>query len=100
MGSLEEYEKTNLRISRGLSLWLNEVHGIKGATDCAVTESEVERGWSTGCDTCGYGADDDKVYFYVWYTDDGGEGWRKSVRVEGTNVNFLPEILPYIDRAN
>lgn len=101
MGSLEEYESYERKIERGLILWLREVHGVS-AVKAEASEAEVERGWSTGCETCGYGADEDTVYFYVKYreVDDDDSWYWKSVKVEGTNVNFLPTILPYIDRAN
>lgn len=34
-------------------------------------EEEFEKGWSSGCDTCGYGADDDSYKVFIYYTHSG-----------------------------
>lgn len=86
------------KIERGLKLYLKEVVGVT-ATDAWISESEVERGWSSGCDTCGYGADEDTVYTPICYRTTERD-WTQEHRIDGTSINFLPELLGYIDRAN
>lgn len=90
-----EYEE---KIERGLKLYLKQNRDIT-ATTAWIGESEVERGWSSGCDTCGYGADEDKVTTPIYYKTE-EYGWTSTVEIEGTSLNFLPELLSYIDRAN
>lgn len=86
------------KIKRGLVLWLREVRGVT-ATDARLNESEVERGYSSGCDTCGHGADDDTITTTISYKT-AGKSWWDSVEIPGTSIDFLPELLGYIDRAN
>ena len=86
------------KIEKGLILWLYEAKGIE-ATEASIGESEVERGWSTGCDTCGYGADEDSIETPISYRAESGGQWRV-VQIEGTSINFLPTLLEYIDRAS
>lgn len=86
------------KIEAGLKLWLKEVHGID-ALSAELNESEVERALYTGCETCGYGGGEDKITTAITYRT--GKTYRDwgSVEIEGTSVNFLPELLSYIDRA-
>ncbi len=86
------------KIKRGLVLYLREVHGITAKT-ASIGESEVERGWSSGCDTCGYGSDEDTINTPIYYKES-GEDWGRSLQIPGTSIDFLPELLGYIDRAN
>lgn len=92
---MSSYEE---KIERGLKLYLKEEHGIT-AVSASIGESEVERGWSSGCKTCGYGADEDTVKTPIYYKTYKG-GWTQSVEIDGTSINFLPELLSFIDRAN
>lgn len=92
---MSDYEK---KIERGLILWLREEKGIT-AISASIGESEIERGWSSGCDTCGYGADEDKVTTPVYYKTS-SDKWNSSIEIEGTSINFLPTLLEYIERAN
>ena len=89
------------KISAGLVLWLKDVRGVD-AVSAALNESEVERSYYEGCDTCGYGAEDDKITTTITYERTGVKGWERygSVEIDGTSVNFLPELLSYIDRAS
>lgn len=88
----------NERIKRGLILFLREVHNIY-ATDAWLEESEVERGWFSGCETCGYGGDDDAITTDLKYkTLDATYASRVTLRE--SSLDFLPTLLPYIDRAN
>lgn len=86
------------KIEAGLKLWLKEVHSID-AISAELNESEVERALYTGCETCGYGGSEDKITTTITYRT--GKTYRDwgSVEIEGTSVNFLPELLSYIDRA-
>lgn len=85
------------KIERGLILFLREKHGIT-ATSASIGESEVESGWD-GCDTCGYGGSEDAVKTPITYKQD---GWLYAsvLEIDGTSLEFLPELLNFIDRAN
>lgn len=86
------------KINAGLVLWLKDVRGVD-AVSAALNESEVERSGYEGCETCGYGGSEDKITTTITYRT--GKTYRDwgSVEIEGTSVNFLPELLSYIDRA-
>lgn len=86
------------KIKRGLILWLREVHNIT-AIDAELNESEVERGYFSGCDTCGHGAGEDKITTGISYKASDYKYWQ-SVEIQGTSIDFLPKLLEYIDRAN
>jgi hypothetical protein len=85
------------RIERGLLLFLREKHGITAET-AYIGESNVEEGWE-GCDTCGYGGGDDTVKTPIYYKS---SGWlyNNALEIDGTSLEFLPELLNFIDRAN
>lgn len=85
------------RIERGLILFLREKHGIT-ATSASIGESEVEKGWE-GCETCSYGGSEDQVKTPITYKQD---GWLhgSTLEIDGTSLEFLPELLNFIDRAN
>lgn len=85
------------KISRGLILWLREVKGIR-ATEAQLHESETEKAQFSGCETCGYGGDDDKIYTDIAYKDE-DSNWG-IVKLEGTSIDYLPTLLYFIDRAN
>jgi len=85
------------KIKAGLLLWLKDVHGID-AYWAELSESEVERGYYDGCETCGYGGDDDTIVTRVTYASQGVR-FRQNVEIKGTSIDFLPELLKYIDRV-
>lgn len=93
--SEKNYER---EIEKGLILWLSEVRGIE-AVEASIEESEGERGWIDGCDTCGYGAEGGTIETPIFWKGEGDRFWNR-VTIKGTSVNFLPELLGYIDRAN
>lgn len=82
-------------IENGLKLWLREVHDVK-ADSAQINESEVERAMYDGCETCGYGGEQDTVSFTISYYEATTYG---SVQLDGLSTDFLPELLPYIYRA-
>ena len=92
--------KTNYeeKIERGLKLFLKEEYGVT-AISAFICESEVERGWSDGCETCGYGSDEDTVTTPIYYKEE-KFGYTRQQDIKGTSINFLPQLLDYIDRAN
>ena len=49
-----------------------------------------------GCETCGYGGEQDTVSFTISYYEATTYG---SVQLGGLSTDFLPELLPYICRA-
>ena len=85
------------RIKRGLILYLKEMHGLD-VVDAMINESEIEEAWG-GCDTCGYGETGPHVTFTIGYKELGDLHYGY-VEKDGTSVGFLPEFLPYIDRAS
>lgn len=90
------------KIEAGLILWLKEVHG-EDVVSAYLTESEIEKSYYDGCETCGYGGEDDKITTYIGFTRAGkGNKYQRSggVNIEGTSINFLPTLLDYIDRAS
>jgi hypothetical protein len=86
------YEK---KIERGLILWLREIKDIK-ATEAQLSAEGEEESYGY-CDTC-YGTSAAAV-IYVAYKAEGDQHWSE-VEVERNSLDFLPELLPYIDRAN
>lgn len=92
---MSNYEE---KIERGLKLWFKEVQDLT-VSSAWIGESEVERGYDGGCDTCGWGADEDTIETPIYYklTED---DYIRSRTIEGTSLNFLPQLLGYIDRAN
>jgi hypothetical protein len=90
-----DYEE---KIERGLILFLREEFDVK-ASRASIGETEIERGFFGGCDTCGYGSDEDEIFFYINYSTETDQR-RGYARLEGSTLNFLPTILPYIERAN
>lgn len=86
------------RIKRGLILYLREVHDIK-AVDAELGLTEFEAGQYEGCETCGYGSDDDKVWTPLRYKEEGDRYWN-TIELDTTTLDLFPTLLPYIDRAN
>ena len=87
------------KIKRGLLLYLREVHKIT-AIDAEIGMTEFEAGSWEGCDTCGYGADEDEVWTPLRFKRAQDKYW-DFIKLDTVNsVNLLPELLPYIDRAN
>lgn len=87
----DTYER---KIERGLILWLREEKDVKAVEATLNAEGEDE---SYGyCDTC-YGTSA-VAKIYVSYRDEDGK-WDE-VEVGSDSLNFLPVLLPYIDRAN
>lgn len=86
------------KIEQGLLLWLKEERGIE-ALYAELCESEVERSYYEGCETCGYGGQEDTITTSIVYKTKkvGGYG---TAQIEGTSINFLPKLLEYIDRAS
>lgn len=85
------------KIERGLILYLREEYDIKART-AELGETEVERAMFEGCETCGYGGEDDVVYFHIRWRDE--HGIPHLLRENGSSLNFFPKLLAYIDRAN
>jgi hypothetical protein len=85
------------KIERGLLLFLREKHGITAET-ASIGESEVEKGWK-GCETCNYGGSEDTVTTPIYYKR---SDWvyDSTLDIPGTSLEFLPELLNFIDRAN
>ena len=85
------------KIAAGLKLYLKEHYG-KDVSDAWLNESEIERGYFTGCDTCGYGAEEDIISFTIGFRDDSHRRpqW---VTLSGSTLDFFPTLLEYIDRA-
>lgn len=54
-------------------------------------EEEFERGWFSGCDTCGYGADDDTYKVFIYYTHSGIKNATYFVH-EGTFAELIREL--------
>lgn len=87
------------KIKRGLILYLREVHEIK-AVDAELGMTEFESAQWSGCDTCGYGGDEDKAWTPLRYKEESDTYWQ-TVELDTVNsMDLLPELLPYIDRAN
>ena len=86
------YEK---KIERGLILWLREVKDIK-ATEAQLSAEgeEEEMGY---CETCH--SSSATAVIYIAYKGE-GDGYWSEVEVDRNSLSFLPELLPYIDRAN
>lgn len=59
---------------------------------------EFERGWYDGCDTCGYGADDDTYKVYITYTVLGGNN-AKIARNSYTHTGSFAELLRELDNG-
>lgn len=87
------------KIKRGLILYLREVHGIK-AVDAELGMTEIEASQFEGCETCGYGRDDDKAWTPLRYKTEDQWFWSTIELDTVYSVNLLPDLLPYIDRAN
>lgn len=92
---MSEYER---KIERGLILWLREIHNIVAEEASIDAEGETE---SYGyCDTCCYG-ESAVAKIYVNYKVKGESHWnRDDIEVGSNSLDFLPVLLPYIDRAN
>lgn len=87
----DKYER---KIERGLILWLREEHSVKAVEAAINAEGEDE---SYGyCDTC-YGSSA-VAKIYVSYRNE-DDKWGE-IEVGSDSLNFLPILLPYIDRAN
>ncbi len=88
---MTDYER---KIERGLILWLREEKDVKAVEATLDAEGEEE---SYGyCDTC-YGTSAVAKIYVSYRKEDGGWG---EVEVGSDSLNFLPTLLPYIDRAN
>jgi hypothetical protein len=85
------------KIEAGLMLYLKEHYGL--TVDSAwLNESEVERGWHEGCETCGCGASEDTISFTIGFKD-GSYPYSQSREISGSTLDFFPILLEYIDRA-
>lgn len=66
--------------------------GLENVKVTSWTE-ELERGWSDGCDTCGYGADDDTYKVFIYYTHSGIKSRNSTYFVhEGTFAELIKEL--------
>lgn len=87
------------RIERGLKLYLREEHGLM-VTEAKLGMTEFEASQWEGCDTCGYGGDEDRAFTPLLYKLKGDGGWVVIELDTVNSVNLLPTLLPYIERAN
>lgn len=86
------------KIEAGLKIYLKEHYDVN-ATSAWLNESEVERGYFSGCETCGYGGDEDTISFTIGFrTDD--YYYSQSREISGSTLDFFPILLEYIDRAD
>lgn len=90
---MSDYEKD---IERGLIAYLASL-GIK-AVQAELNESEVEKAYFEGCETCGYGADDDRIYTRISYKTEDRNYWQCH-EIPGTSLDFLPTLLKFIDES-
>ena len=93
---MSNYEE---KIKRGLILYLREVHDIR-AIDARLGLTEMEAAQYEGCETCGYGSDEDKAWTPLESKEDGDRDWDLIKLDTRYSIDLLPTLLPYIDRAN
>lgn len=62
---MSEYKKALYR-------WAESYIDVDGATITDVS-FDFDKGYGGGCDTCGYGADEDKMSVWISYTTSEGE---------------------------
>jgi hypothetical protein len=81
------------RIQALVIKWLEVNRGIEAKT-AQIDEDDwaMRSGYSSGCDTCGYGSSPDYMELTIWYTDAESYG-KKYVEVETDPLNFLAELL-------
>lgn len=80
------------KIEKALINYLRAEHRID-AISAAFSFTAMERGWFTGCDTCGHGADEDTLYFYINYTQE-EDKWG-ALKMEGDPIQFLPTLFAH-----
>lgn len=85
------------RINRGIELWLEEEKHYREVKVTSISDPEVEAAYG-GCDTCGYGGSEDRSYFTIYFTH--ATSTYDYLEVEGSSLDFLATVLPYIDRVN
>lgn len=85
------------RINKGIGLWLEEEKGYSDVTITSISDPEVEDAYG-GCDTCGYGGRNGRAYFTIYFNTP--TKTYDYVEVEGSSLDFLATVLPYIDRTN
>lgn len=85
------------RINGGIALWLEEEKGYSNVTVTSISDPEVESAYG-GCDTCGYGETGARSYFTIYFNTPTTA--HDYVEVEGSSLDFLATVLPYIDRTN
>lgn len=55
-------------------------------------EEEFEEGYSDGCDTCGYGADDGTYKVFIYYTHSGSPTYNTLYTHEGSFAELIREL--------
>jgi hypothetical protein len=60
-------------------------------------EVEFEKAYFTGCDTCGYGGDDDRTYVTVHVEGPEGSQWRDRVSREFPDMGSLMRALDAVE---
>lgn len=86
------------RIQALVIKWLEVNRGIE-AKSARIDEDdwEVHRGYSSGCDTCGYGSDPDYMELTIWYTS--VAGLASYIEVQMNPLTFLAELMKLEDEA-
>jgi hypothetical protein len=81
------------RIQALIIKWLEVNHGIEAKT-ARIDEDDwaMRTGYSSGCDTCGWGSDPDYLELTIWYTTT-EDSRKRYVEVKTDPLSFLAELL-------
>jgi hypothetical protein len=80
------------RIEALVIQWLAKYRGIEAVTArIGEDDWDIQRGYSSGCDTCGYGDDPDYLELTIWYTDETGQ--MRYIEEKKDPLSFLAELL-------
>jgi hypothetical protein len=81
------------RIQALVIKWLEVTLGIEAKT-AQIDEDDwqIRNGYSSGCDTCGYGGEPDYLELTIWYTTT-EDNHKRYVEVQTDPLSFLAELL-------